>query len=137
MRVVLVWQIDKEFSEAHEAVGHRGRDAIEAHIVGRGRYVEHIRSLAVEFVQSCDQCNSSKPLKQSHVVVQPIVSNAALDYLEIDYVSLQEDRYGNKYVMTVVDHYTKKAWVFCPPPFPFFMAHLSTLNHFCKGIKLL
>jgi hypothetical protein len=87
---------------------------MERMVVSQRLHLDYLKALSVSFVQACDECNGSRPLKQSHAVVKPIVATQALEIFEMDFVSFQEDVRGYKHAFTVIDQYTKKACAFRP-----------------------
>src|SRR3546814_9026739 len=54
---------------------------------------------------------NSRPMAPDNVVRQPIIPTHVLHRMEMDHVLLREDKDGHKYLLTLLDCYSKKAWI--------------------------
>ena len=73
-----------------------------------------MRCIVVQLVRPCVDCKKCKEAKKNTKAnLQPIVTTRRWQMLVIDFLgSLTETSLGNKYILTIVDHFTKYAIAF-------------------------
>ena len=74
-------------------------------------YLKNIKALCQQFVNSCRECFKSKPVKRQKGVEKPIIPTKVLERFQMDFIELMEDSSGFKYILTLIDCYSKRAWL--------------------------
>lgn len=110
-RVLPIYQLDRYLHTVHQAVGHRRRDAMTDSISTDNVWMEEVRARCQSFINKCPDCFTSGRIKPDNLVRQPIVPRHTLERMQLDYVKLARDDYEYEYVLTLMDCYSKKAWV--------------------------
>ena len=110
-KVLPMYQVDEYLRNVHETLGHRGRDAMFYHILRQNVSIDQLRKLCQVAVDNCYECFTCHRLKVDHVVKKPIVPTHVLHRMQMDFVQLLPDKQGFEYLLTVMDCYSKKAWV--------------------------
>ena len=70
-----------------------------------------MRKIIVQYIKRCEQCEKYKPAKENTKAnLQPIKSTRTMELIEIDFIGpLTTTKRGNKYILTIVDHFSKFA----------------------------
>ncbi len=110
-RVVPLYQLDEYLREIHLRVDHRHRDQMVEAISNDDVWIKNVRELCLQVGKMCPQCFSSHRLKDDTLVRKPIIVTRVLERMQLDYVELSVDRHGYGYLLTLIDCYSKKAWV--------------------------
>ena len=100
------------FRELHSAMGHVGTDRV--YNLARDRfYWPRMREDIHHFVTSCCPClKDKKPTLETRAPLGGITSSAPLDLVSIDFLELEKDSGQNRYLLVVVDHFTRYAEVY-------------------------
>ena len=74
-------------------------------------YWPSLRKITADYICRCLTCEKFKPPKENtRAELQPIKTTAVFELLEIDFIGpLPETTNGNKYILSVVDHFSKYA----------------------------
>ena len=75
------------------------------------------RKIVSNFISQCITCEKFKPSKvDTRAYLQPIVTQRPWELIEIDFVGpMPETVQGNKYILSVVDHFSKYAVAYATP----------------------
>ena len=70
-----------------------------------------MRKIIAQYIKRCEQCEKYKPAKENTKAnLQPIKSTRTMELIEIDFIGpLTTTKRGNKYILTIVDHFSKFA----------------------------
>ena len=108
--------IYKTLSDAHSAIAHRGRDKTERYI--RESFSEVSQDVVTLFVSLCklhqEQKSVTNHLKKP--IIKPILASGFLSHVEIDLIDFRNllcaCTRSHKWVLHVVDHYSKFSWLY-------------------------
>ena len=91
-------------------VGHLGVDRTESRFK-ENYYWPNMRKIIAQYIKRCEQCEKYKPAKENAKAdLQPIKSTRTMELIEIDFIGpLTTTKRGNKYILTIVDHFSKFA----------------------------
>ena len=90
--------------------GHLGVDRTESRFK-ENYYWPNMRKIIAQYIKRCEQCEKYKPAKENTKAnLQPIKSTRTMELIEIDFIGrLTTTKRGNKYILTIVDHFSKFA----------------------------
>lgn len=100
------------FHSSHEG-GHLGTDRTFKKIA-ECFYWPNLRKITANFIMRCIACEKfKKPKVNTQAYLQPITTTRPWELLCIDFIGpLPETVRGNKYILSIVDHFTKFALAF-------------------------
>jgi transposase InsO family protein len=100
------------FQLLHEqpCAGHLASDKVEGRFTSQF-YFPNIKPKIMEFVRKCQECALHKFSRENKIApLQPIKSTRPLQIVQIDFTGeLTTTHDGKKYILTVIDHFTKYA----------------------------
>jgi hypothetical protein len=103
---------DYVFQLLHEqpCAGHLASDKVEGRFTSQF-YFPNIKPKIMEFVRKCQECALHKFSRENKIApLQPIKSTRPLQIVQIDFTGeLTTTHDGKKYILTVIDHFTKYA----------------------------
>ncbi|CAH8642613.1 unnamed protein product [Dicrocoelium dendriticum] len=101
-------RVNAVLKELHAELGHPGQRKMEEAVSQRFWWPDQRRDI-VNFCNSCQECLRAKPPQQPHrAPLQPIATGYPNQIVAVDIVGpLPETPRGNRFVLVMVDHFTK------------------------------
>jgi hypothetical protein len=95
--------------QLHEVV-HCGVNRLEA-LIREKYYFRDIRRIARDVVKCCAVCQTHTTFKVPKRALRPVVSKSVFSHLQLDLIELPLTRRGNRYVIMLIDIFSKYLWV--------------------------
>ena len=97
------------YKELHGDMGHLGVDRVVS-LARESLYWTHMQQDIANFISRRCQCLKQKPPHHTPCEpLQPIITSAPFEVISIDYLHLERSSGRYKYILVVVDHFTRYA----------------------------
>ena len=105
MHIIIIKLIHAALTGRHLELAHSIARRLECF------YWPRLRKIVANFICRCLTCEYFKPYKENtKAQLQPIESNKPWELIELDFIGpLTETGNNNKYILSVVDHFSKFA----------------------------
>ena len=95
--------------ELHNNMGHLGVEQVLC-LAQDCFHWAHMKQYIENYVtRVCDCLKQQKPQHQPRAKLQPIITSAPFELLQVDYVHLETSSRGYEYILVVMDHFTRFA----------------------------
>jgi hypothetical protein len=80
-------------------------------------YYPGMRKIVADYICRCLDCEKFKPpAENTKALLQPIITHAPWEMIEIDFIGpLPETKNSNRYILSVIDHFSKFAVAYATP----------------------
>jgi len=103
----------------HNAIkGHRGRQQLEEHLRSEGYDFPLMQEMIDNIVTACHTCQKVKGqvISSNRFPLGSLMTKQPWDTISMDYIGpISPDKYGNKYILVVIDNFTRFVELFVTP----------------------